>query len=451
MDICTDYIDSSSDTSDPYPDFSLRQEGEAVLPESLELKVRQRTSELQQANERLRESAERFRAIFEGAAIGIDIFDTCGNFIEINQKLCDILGYTWAELEGHSCLDFTHPDDIQITLDCFQAILTGEVSSYCFEKRFINKQGEIVWTNLTVSPLPNAAKKINHFIAVIEDITPRKQTEESLQTSERKLKAFLDNIPDIAWLKDKKQKYIAVNEAFATAFGIKPEDFVGKTDWEICPPYIAEKFWYDTLDVMVSGKRKSFETKLVDSDLNTMWFESIKNPIYDSQGELIGTAGIARNITERKRIEEELKRSQEQYKALFEILPIGVCVTDTQGNILEANLASKQILGLSKEDCSQWNHQARQLQLLDPKAKVMETSQFTCVRALTENKIIKDRETLIVQPHGKSTWVSISAAPIPLSDCGVVVTYVDITDRKKAEHIKDEFLAITSHELRTPL
>ncbi|MCP2727053.1 PAS domain S-box protein [Limnofasciculus baicalensis] len=451
MDSCTDYINSGVDISDPNGDLSFRKQAETALQGGLELKVQQQIAELEQANERLRKSDQPFRAIFEGAAIGIDIFDPNGKFIEVNQKFCNILGYSWSELEGHSCLDLTHPDDIQLTLDNLEYICSGKGWSCSFEKRFIHKQGNIVWTNLTVSPLPEPSGEINHLIAVVEDITARKQTEEALQTSERKLKAFLNNIPDIAWIKDKDQRYIAVNEELGRVFGVKPEDVVGKNDFKICHPHLAEKFRNDTLDVMRSREQKSFETKIVDSKNNIRWFESIKNPIYDSQGKVIGTVGIARDITERKRIEVELRTSQEKYKTLFEILPIGVCITDNLGDIIEANLASKQILGLSGNSKINYEYEEKGLQFIGKNGKIMESSELTCVRALREKRTIKEQETLIVNSNGESTWVSISAAPIPLSNYGVAIAYVDITDRKKAEHMKDEFLAITSHELRTPL
>ena len=451
MDSYRDYIDSIVEISDPYGALSFGKQAEMTLQRSLELKFQQRIAELQQANERLRKIEQPFQAIFEGAAIGIDIFDPNGRFIEINQKFCDILGYSWSELQGHSCLDLTHPDDIQLTLDNLEYICSGKGSSCSFEKRFINKEGNIVWTNLTISPLPEPSGEINHLIAVVEDITARKQTEEALQTSERQLKAFLNNLPDIAWLKDKEQRYIAVNEELGRAFGFKPEDIVGKNDFEICPHHIAEKFRDDTLDVMKSGKQKYFETKLVDSDNNIRWFESIRNPIYDSQCQVIGTVGIARDITERKRIEEELRTSQEKYKTLFEILPIGVCITDNLGNIIESNLASEQTLGLSVSNQIQDKYDPKKLQFFNKNGKIMVESELPCVRALREKKIIKDQETLIVNSSVKSTWVSISAAPIPLRNYGVAIVYVDITDRKKGEHMKDEFLAIASHELRTPL
>ena len=446
MDSCTNYIGSGIDIE-------------------LELRVEQLTAELQQANERLqsaynerlkaeaplRESEARFRAIFEGAAIGIDIFDLTGQFIQINQKLCDIFGYNWSELQGHSCLDLTYPDDIQLTLDYLQLILTGEMSSGSFEKRFIHKQGHIIWTNITVSPLRDPSGEINHLIAVIEDITTRKETEEALQTSERQLKAFLNNIPDIAWLKDKDQQYIAVNEAFSMAIGVKQEDVVGKSDFEICPPHIAEKYWHDTLDVMRAGERKSFETNLLDSEGNISWIESIKNPIYDSQCQVIGTAGIARDITERKRIEEELRTSKEKYKTLFEILPIGVCITNDRGDIIESNIASKEILRLSKVDKIKTEFDPKNLRILNPNCTPILLSEHPYIRALKEDITIKNQEILLVDANGKNNWLSISATPIPLSNYGVAIAYVDITDRKKAEHMKDEFLAIASHELRTPL
>jgi PAS domain S-box-containing protein len=124
--------------------------------------------------EALRESEERFRATFEQAAVGIAHVAPDGHWTRVNQRLCDILGYTMQELLQHTFQDITHPDDLETERDFERQMLAREISHYAMEKRYIRKDGSIVWTDLTVSLVWDAAGAPKYFIWVIEDISQRK-------------------------------------------------------------------------------------------------------------------------------------------------------------------------------------------------------------------------------------------------------------------------------------
>jgi PAS domain S-box-containing protein len=153
-----------------------------------------------------------------------------------------------------------------------------------------------------------------YFALLFDDITNRKRAEEELRKGQSLQKAILDNIPDIAWLKDRESKFIAVNEPFGKACGVAPEELVGKTDFDIWPRDLAERYRADDAEVMQSGQHKRVEEPLVDSAGKRSWLETIKTPIYDHEGKVIGTTGIARDITYRKRAEEALRRAAEDLK-----------------------------------------------------------------------------------------------------------------------------------------
>jgi PAS domain S-box-containing protein len=145
-------------------------------------------------------------------------------------------------------------------------------------------------------------------LEIATDITKRKRAEQLVHEIQLQQEAILDNIPDMAWLKDKEGRYIAVNEAFGKACGMKPEDVVGLTDLDIWPVELAEKYRKDDKKVIECGRRKQVEEPLVHIDGEEIWMETIKTPIYDEKGKITGTAGIARDITGRKRADEELKK-----------------------------------------------------------------------------------------------------------------------------------------------
>ncbi len=142
---------------------------------------------------RVKESEERFRAIFEQAAVGVAQIEThTGNFVRTNLKYCDIVGYTHEEMLKATFMDITHPDDLQDDLNNMKKLAEGTIRDFTMEKRCIRKDGSIVWVNLTVSPMWDAGKKPNYHIAVVEDITGRKMAEEKLKEHSSHLEELLE-------------------------------------------------------------------------------------------------------------------------------------------------------------------------------------------------------------------------------------------------------------------
>ncbi|MEW6672777.1 MAG: PAS domain S-box protein [Thermodesulfobacteriota bacterium] len=127
----------------------------------------------------LRESEEKFRALFEQASIGVAELETkTGRFLRINQKYCDIAGYSLEEMMAATYMQITHPDDLQADLNNVRKIGEGEIHVYYREKRYVRKDGSIVWVHLTVSPIVEKGKQSSRHVAVVEDISERKQAEE---------------------------------------------------------------------------------------------------------------------------------------------------------------------------------------------------------------------------------------------------------------------------------
>ncbi|MCX5827707.1 MAG: PAS domain S-box protein [Deltaproteobacteria bacterium] len=129
----------------------------------------------------LQENEERFRATFEQAAVGIAHAAPDGRWLRVNQKLCDIVGYSREELLQKTFQEITYPEDLDASMEYVRQVLAGEIPTYSMEKRYIRKDGSIVWIDLTVSIVLHASGEPGYFISVIEDITKRKKTEEEKQ------------------------------------------------------------------------------------------------------------------------------------------------------------------------------------------------------------------------------------------------------------------------------
>jgi PAS domain S-box-containing protein len=136
----------------------------------------------------LRESEERFRATFEQAAVGITHASTDGRFVRVNQKFGDIVGYTREELLERTFSDITHPDDLELDLEYARLLLAKEIETYSLEKRYLRKDGEAVWVQITATLVQPPQGAPQYFLGVVQDISTRKAAESALRQSEAQLR-----------------------------------------------------------------------------------------------------------------------------------------------------------------------------------------------------------------------------------------------------------------------
>ena len=187
--------------------------------------------------------------------------------------------------------------------------------------------------------------------AMIRDVTQRRQKEEALRELQIQQDAILNNIPEIAWLKDDSSRFIAVNKAFGKACGIAPGNLVGKTDLDVWPRELADRYRADDQEVMKTGRRKVVDEPLAAADGQRAWIETIKTPIHDESGTVIGTTGIARDITDRKLAEAALRESEERFAKAFHGSPDAiVIIRAADACILEANESFFQMSGYQRQE-----------------------------------------------------------------------------------------------------
>jgi len=151
------------------------------------------------AEEALAQSEGRFRATFEQAAVGIALMTTDGQFVQVNEKLCDILGYKPSEMAHLSFRDVTNPDDLADTIILMKALIAGKSHEQALEKQCIRKDQATVWVSFTISLVRDAEGAPVNFVAVAEDVTERKRAVEALRASEQRLKSIVENVPGVVY------------------------------------------------------------------------------------------------------------------------------------------------------------------------------------------------------------------------------------------------------------
>ena len=184
----------------------------------------------------LRESEERFQLTFEQSPIGIAFVSLDHHFIRANKAFCDMLGYTEKELISLRFMDVTHPDDLRADIEPVKQLTAGKLERYVTDKRYVRKDGGIVWGHLSVAAIKDAAGHPLYFLPMIEDITDRKKAETALRESTAFLNTIVENIPNMIFIKDAQElRFVRLNKAGEELLGQSRDDFIGKQRLRLLP------------------------------------------------------------------------------------------------------------------------------------------------------------------------------------------------------------------------
>lgn len=260
----------------------------------------------------LQESRNLLQSIIDTAPIRVFWKDRESRYLGCNpafaldaglQAPTDLLGRDDFAMGWAEQAELYRTDD-QLVMESGQARMN-------YEEPQTTPDGRTIWLRTSKVPLRNASGQVIGVLGVYDDITERKNAELALQQHDRYQRALLDNFPFAVWLKDTESRFLAVNDQFANLFGVQStNDLVGKNDFDIAPDELAEGYRADDRAVLASGQSKNVEEEIIDGNGVCKWFETYKSPV-ELDGKLLGTVGFAREITERKQIEHELKRHRD--------------------------------------------------------------------------------------------------------------------------------------------
>lgn len=306
-------------------------------------------TERKQAEDALRESEERFRAIFEQAAVGITQVDLDCRFVRVNQKFCDITGYRPDELIGRTFWDITYMPDIREEEALISGIFKGDIKTYAREKRYVRKDGSLIWVNLTAAVMYKNGKPQN-LIGVTQDISKRKRAEEALRESEGRFCQMAESINEVFFMGSKDwSQAVYVSPAYENIFGRSLESL-----------YADPTSWRDSIDgedrerieAMIEREAKGdfsetgTEFRIIRPDGTLRWISIRSYPVLNEKGDIYRVAGIAEDITEIKRNQESLRLAQ---FSIDKAADMAIWVAP-DGSITYANEAACKAFGYTHEE-----------------------------------------------------------------------------------------------------
>ena len=309
-------------------------------------------TERKQAEEELRKSNERTRLFFESQLIGMAITSPEKGWLQVNDKLCQMLGYNREELVTKSWVDLTHPEDLPMELEKFNLLLSGGIDNYSIEKRIIRKDGMIVHSNLSVGCVRHPDGAIDYVLGILEDISAYQQLALKREEDQRFLQTILDSISDFIFFKDKNGIFLGCNEAYASRYiGLPKDRIIGHRDMDfISNQELVRKYIESDSQVMASGTPQTLKPWIVHANGRKALVEVLKTPFYDALGHIAGVIGVARDITERQLALEAVVHEKETAQRYLDIAGVMFCALNRAGDIVMINKKGSEILGYSDNE-----------------------------------------------------------------------------------------------------
>jgi len=262
----------------------------------------------------LKQEEEKFRALLESAPDAIYIIEPSTlRILGRNRKAAELDGYSDEDIAHMSATDLHPPEDHPLLREWFERG-SGAGGVLCLHT-VQRKDGQLVPVEESQTPVDAGGERL--VLGIVRDITERKRAEETLRESETRYRTLVENIPQSIFMKSRDYRWVSVNENFARSLGVRPEDIVGKVDYDLFPKELADKYHADDKRIMETGVTDEFDEEYMERNERRI-VHTIKTPMRDEGGTVTGVLGVFWDVTERKRAEEALRESGERAQIVAE-------------------------------------------------------------------------------------------------------------------------------------
>lgn len=368
----------------------------------------------------------RLTSLIDNAAVGIVQTDIEGRYRRVNNKFCEITGYSRDELLELSYQDITHPDDRAADVVRVRAIFAGQMDSFVEEKRYIRKNSANVWVQLNVAAVRDDAAKPLYFITIVQDISDRKKAEAALKESETRFRDLAEAASDGFWETDKEGRFTYFSQG-----GQEMSEMLGKTRWELRAPEDADDAMWQAHQADIDARRPFRDFRYARKNAHGDFRHISVNgkPMFDGDGQFLGYRGTGSDVTEQVRRDLRLSRSELRFRNLVEGSIQGVIVNIDNRPVF-VNSALAKILGydgpgdiLVMESSDDFLHPDE-----------IERSAAYRQARLSGADAPDSYEVRALRRDGTTTWLEVRATVVSWDGKPAVqATYVDIAERKRAE------------------
>jgi len=398
----------------------------------------------------LGKSDEHFQRVFQAPLFAIGIYAAEDKrWLDFNDRLCELLGYSREEMAQLTWVELTHPEDLEQNLSLFNDTKLGSSNnSYSMQKRFLTKGGSIVYSAIHVECIRNADGEPSYYILFIEDISKRIQAEQELEFQKHTLDEHA-----IVSITDVKGTIIYANDKFCETSGYSKKELLGKNHRILKSGEHDRDFYKALWKTITNGEVWHGEIKNKKKSGEYYWVKATIVPFLNSDGEPFQFVAIRTEITDQVYTESLLRENQRLLDSLKESTHAGFWQVDNERRTVYVNPAMCEIMGRAKEDIiGRMGHE-----FFDVKNEAIIQEQLQ----KRKSGEIASYEVAIQQPDG--TLVNCINSATPIFDAegikiGSIGLWTDISKRVEAEHkaetanrAKSDFLASMSHELRTPM
>lgn len=385
-------------------------------------------TERRKAEVDLRDSEQMFRTVFEQSAVGIAQVMPDGRFVMVNTRFSEMVGYTKDELSAMTFKDLTHPDDLHMDEELIMEVLTGAIDAFEVEKRYIHKNGDIIWIKLYSNVVRNTDGGIRYAIATVVDITRKKKADRNLLESEEKFRTLVDHAGDMLIVHDMEGNIVDVNAASINKYGYSREALLKMTVADLDPDYNdredAGRFWKN----FEPGQPIQFEARQRSRDGTIFPVEVTVSKIRVNHQDWI--MGMCRDISAQKADRERIRSQHRFLQSLLDAIPISVFYKDSRGVYIGCNNAFADFLGKSK------NH------LIGKDVYDIFPEDFADRFHEMDSELLRNRPGMqqyeAQVQHADGTMHDVLFSKAVYDDdagnvAGLIGTMIDITDRKKTQ------------------